>query len=97
MVPKFLLTQTRPEDLTYFENRQKILEDGGNSDYVIDEIKAINPYVGIDEYVNLFDSHELYSITFEMNEKFFQYYRRENTDNNLQAFGVLVQIYHNSH
>jgi hypothetical protein len=30
----------------------KTVERGGNSDYIIDEIKAINPYVGIDEYVS---------------------------------------------
>jgi hypothetical protein len=32
-----------------------------------------------------------------MNEKFFQYYRRLNPDDNLQAFGVFVKIYHNNH
>jgi hypothetical protein len=31
-----------------------------------------------------------------MKEKFFQYYRRLNTNDNLQAFGVFVQIYHNN-
>jgi hypothetical protein len=38
----------------------KTLEGGGNFEYVIDEIKAINLYVGIDECVDLFGSHELF-------------------------------------
>jgi hypothetical protein len=37
--------KTRLEDLTYLEGRVKTLEEGGNSDYIIDEIKVINPYV----------------------------------------------------
>jgi hypothetical protein len=85
------------EDLIDLEDRVKTLERGRNSDYIIDEFKAINPYVGIDERVNLFDSHEPYSVTYEMNEKFFQYYRRLNTNDNLQAFGVFIQIYHNTY
>jgi hypothetical protein len=55
------------------EGRVKTLEEGGNSDYIIDEIKVINPYVWIDECVNLVYSHEPHCITFEMNKKFFQY------------------------
>jgi hypothetical protein len=89
--------KTRVKDLTELEDRIKTLEGGGNSDYIIDEIKAINPNVRIDECVYLFDSHEPHSITYEMNEKFFPYCRRLNTDENLQAFGVFIQIYGNTH
>jgi hypothetical protein len=89
--------KTRLEDLINLEDRVKTLEEGGNSDYIIDEIKAINSYVRIDECVNIINHNELYNIPFEMNEKFFQYYRRVDTDNNLQAFEVYVQIYHNTH
>jgi hypothetical protein len=32
-----------------------------------------------------------------MNEKFFHYYRSVDTNNNLQAFGVYVKIFHDTH
>jgi hypothetical protein len=54
----------------------KTVEQEGNSDFIIDEIKAINPNVGIDECVIIINHNRSYSIPFEMNEKFFQYYRR---------------------
>jgi hypothetical protein len=41
--------KTSLEDLPNLEDRVKILEEGGNYEYVIDEIKVINSYIGIDE------------------------------------------------
>jgi hypothetical protein len=75
----------------------KTVEKGGNSDYVIDEIKKINSNFGIDECVDIINDNRSYSIPFEMNEKFFQYYRRTNVDKILEGFGAYVQIYHNTH
>jgi hypothetical protein len=89
--------KTRLEDLTDLENRVKTVEQGGNSDYIIDEIKRINPNVGIDECVDIINDNGSYSIPFEMNEKFFQYYKRTNVDKFLERFGGYVQFYHNSH
>jgi hypothetical protein len=65
--------KTRLEDLTDLEDRVKTVEEGGNSDYIIDKIKAINPNVGIDECVNLYTVKEPKDITRENNEKLFQY------------------------
>jgi hypothetical protein len=69
------------------KDRVKTVEQGGNYEYVIDEIKTINPNVEIDVYVNIINDNGSYSIQFEMNEKFFQYYRRTDADNNLDQFG----------
>jgi hypothetical protein len=88
---------TRLKNIANLEDGVKTLEGGGNSDYVIDEIKIINPYVGIDECVNIVNHNGLYNIPFEMNEKFFKYYRRTNVDKILEGFGVYIQIYHNTH
>jgi hypothetical protein len=75
----------------------KTVEEGGNYEYLIDEIKAINPNVRIDECVNIINQNGLCGIPFKMNEKFFQYYRRMDADNILECFGGFVQIYHNTH
>jgi hypothetical protein len=75
----------------------KTVQQRGNYEYVIDEIKAINPNVGIDDYVNIINDKGSYSIPFEMNEKFFQYYRRMDADKILEGFGSYIQIYHNYH
>jgi hypothetical protein len=97
-VAKFLQTyKKRLEDLTHLEDRVKILEGGGNSDYIINEIKVINPNLKIDECVDIINDNGSYSIPFEMNENFFQYYRRMNADKILEGFGGFVQIYHNTH
>jgi hypothetical protein len=56
----------------------------------VEDIKTINPYLGIDEYYTLEQDE---SIPFARNEKFFQYYRQKNVFNGLYAFGVVVQAY----
>jgi hypothetical protein len=54
---------------------------------------ATNRYIGVDQCYNLFDSHEPFSIPYEMNNKFFQYFTNLDAEDNMEAFGVLVQIY----
>jgi hypothetical protein len=39
------------------EDRVKTVEEGGNSDYIIDKIKSINPNVGIDECVDIINDN----------------------------------------
>jgi hypothetical protein len=55
----------------------------------IEDIKTINPYLGIDEYYPLIDN---YQIPIAKDEKFFQYYRKV-YGGNLIDFGVLVRAY----
>jgi hypothetical protein len=80
--------------LTNIGGRLTNLEYGGNYEYVIDEIKAINRYLGIDECYNLYNNEEPKDIIREKNEKFFHYYRTVDYLNNLSSFGMKVQIYH---
>jgi hypothetical protein len=89
--------KTKLEDLTDLEDKVKTVEKGGNYEYVIDEIKKINPNVGIDECVDIINDNGSYSIPSEMKEKFFQYYRRMDADKILEGFRGYVQIYHNTH
>jgi hypothetical protein len=55
----------------------------------IEDIKTINPYLGIDEYYTLGDTD---NIPFAKDEKFFQYYRKV-YGGTLSQFGVVVQAY----
>jgi hypothetical protein len=55
----------------------------------IQDIKAINPYIGIDEYYTLGQNE---NIPFAKDEKFFQYYRRDR-GYSLIDFGVVVRAY----
>jgi hypothetical protein len=55
----------------------------------IEDIKTINPLLGIDEYYTLDDSD---TIPFAKNEKFFQYYKKV-YEGDLIDFGVLVRAY----
>jgi hypothetical protein len=94
-------------DLTNLAYRLSTLENGSGGgcgtgsgsgegvcpEYIIDEITATNRYVGVDQCYNLFESHEPFSIPHEMNNKFFQYFTKLDSDDNMEAFGVLVQIY----
>jgi hypothetical protein len=86
-------------DLTNLAYRLSKVESGSGSgegvspEYIIDEIIATNPYVGVDQCYNLFESHERYSIPYGMNNKFFQYFTKLDGDDKMEAFGVLVQIY----
>jgi hypothetical protein len=84
-------------DLTNFEIRLTTLESGGNYEYVINEIKVINPYLGIDDCVDLHTDKEPKDIIREKNEKFFQYYRTIDGNNNLSGFGVKVKTYENTY
>jgi hypothetical protein len=56
----------------------------------IEDIKTINPYIGIDEVYNKA------SPTFEKNEKIFQYYR-DLGSTGLNGLGVMVQTYDDTH
>jgi hypothetical protein len=67
--------------------------EGVSPEYIIDEITGTNPYVGVDQCYNLSESHELFSIPYGMNNKFFQYFTKLDADDKMEAFGVLVQIY----
>jgi hypothetical protein len=69
------------------------LEHRGNYEYVIDEIKAINPYLGIVDCVDLHTDKERKDIIREKNEKIFQYYRTVDKNSNLSGFGVKIQSY----
>jgi hypothetical protein len=81
-------------DLTNLEYRLSGSGEGVSPEYIIDEITAqLNRYIGVDQCYNLFESHELFSISYEMNNKFFQYFTKLDADDNMEAFGVLVQIY----
>jgi hypothetical protein len=55
----------------------------------IEDIKTINPYIGIDEYYTLGDYD---NIPFAKDEKFFQYYRHMRSGD-LYGFGVVVRAY----
>jgi hypothetical protein len=77
--------------------RLTTLESGGNYEYVINEIKAINPYLGIDDCVYLHTDKKPKDIIREKNENFFQYYRTIDGNNNLSSFGVKVQTYNDSY
>jgi hypothetical protein len=57
----------------------------------IDDIKTINPYLGIDEYYTLGDND---SIPFAKDEKFFKYFRKT-YQSALSQLGVVVQAYTN--
>jgi hypothetical protein len=62
-------------DLTNLKTTLAAVEDEGTSpDFVIDKIKGINPYVGINECYNLYTNKEPKDITREKSEKFFYYY-----------------------
>jgi hypothetical protein len=80
-------------DLTNLEKRLSGFGEGVTPEYIIDEITGTNPYVGVDQCYNLFESYEPFSIPYEMNNKFFQYFTKLDTDDSIEAFGVLVQIY----
>jgi hypothetical protein len=80
-------------DLTNFGTKLTTLESGGNYEYVINEIEAINLYLGIDDYIDLHTDKKPKDIIREKNEKFFQYYRTTDENNNLSGFGVKVQTY----
>jgi hypothetical protein len=67
--------------------------EGINPEYIIDEITTTNRYVGVDQCYNLFESHEPFSIPYEMNNKFFQYFTKLDADDKMEAFEVLVQIF----
>jgi hypothetical protein len=60
---------------------------------IIDEITATNRYVGVGQCYNLFESHESFSTPYERNNKFFQYFTKLDTNDKMEAFGVLVRIY----
>jgi hypothetical protein len=81
-------------DLTNIKSRFTTLESGfggGSTNITIEDIKTINPYLGIDEYY--YDGQPMR----EKNEKFFQYYRTVDENNNLSGFGVKVQNYNNTY
>jgi hypothetical protein len=81
-------------DLTNLETRLSGSGEGVSPEYIIDEITAqLNRYIGVDQCYNLFESHETYSIRYEMNNKFFQYFTKLDADDKMETFGVLVQIY----
>jgi hypothetical protein len=67
--------------------------EGVSPKYIIDEIIATNRYVGVDQCYNLFETHQPFSILYEMNNKFFQYFTKLDADDKMEAFGVLIQIY----
>jgi hypothetical protein len=59
-------------NLTNLETRLEALE-GGSESLTVDDIKTINPYIGIDENYTLGDYDQ---IPFAKDEKFFKYYRK---------------------
>jgi hypothetical protein len=56
----------------------------------IEDIKTINPLLGIDEYNTSLPSYV-------KNEKFFQYYRDLGSTGSLNGLGVMVQIYNDTY
>jgi hypothetical protein len=75
-------------DLTDLETRLEALESGSEG-ITIEDIKTINPYLGINEYYTL---SEYDQIPFAKDEKFFQYYRHIRSGD-LYCFGVVVRAY----